>query len=77
MSATSRCPASGSTPDSTTRAVLVAAEEQADVILWDGAGNDLPFLRPRLHIMLTDPLRGGEEAGVLPRRGGRCGWRTW
>lgn len=47
-------------------AVLVAAEEQADVILWDGASNDLPFIRPRLHIMICDPLRSGEELEYFP-----------
>jgi predicted GTPase len=46
--------------------VLAAAQESADVILWDGIGNDLPFLQPKLHIALTDPLRAGEEADYFP-----------
>ncbi len=46
--------------------MLAAAEESADVILWDGVGNDLPFLQPKLHIALTDPLRAGEEADYFP-----------
>jgi predicted GTPase len=46
--------------------ILAAAEERADVILWDGVGNDLPFLQPKLHIALTDPLRAGEEADYFP-----------
>ena len=48
------------------RAVLSAAEREADVILWDGASNDLPFIRPWLHIMICDPLRGGEEWEYFP-----------
>lgn len=47
-------------------AILAAAEATADVILWDGIGNDLPFVEPRLHIALTDPLRAGEEADYFP-----------
>ncbi len=46
--------------------ILAAAEAEADVILWDGVGNDLPFLQPKLHIALTDPLRSGEEADYFP-----------
>ncbi len=46
--------------------ILAAAEAEADVILWDGVGNDLPFLEPTLHIALTDPLRDGEEADYFP-----------
>lgn len=46
--------------------VLAVAQEGADVILWDGLGNDLPFLKPTLHIALTDPLRAGEESDYFP-----------
>lgn len=46
--------------------ILAAAQAEADVILWDGAGNDLPFLKPRLHIVLVDPLRAGEEVEYFP-----------
>ncbi len=46
--------------------VLEAAEREADVILWDGGNNDLPFFRPDLHIVLTDPLRAGHEVGYYP-----------
>ncbi|MFU8816564.1 MAG: hypothetical protein ACNA7W_14545, partial [Pseudomonadales bacterium] len=38
-------------------AVLAAAEAEADLILWDGGNNDFPFLRPDLHIVVTDALR--------------------
>ena len=47
-------------------AEILAAESGADVILWDGVGNDLPFLQPKLHIALTDPLRAGEAADFFP-----------
>lgn len=47
-------------------AILAEAEAAADVILWDGIGNDLPFLEPRLHIALTDPLQAGEVADCFP-----------
>ena len=39
------------------RAILAAAEAEADVVLWDGGNNDFPFLRPDLHLVVTDALR--------------------
>ncbi|MFP4199869.1 MAG: cyclic 2,3-diphosphoglycerate synthase [Clostridia bacterium] len=42
-------------------AILRQAEKEADVILWDGGNNDLPFYRPDLHITLVDPHRAGHE----------------
>lgn len=41
--------------------ILREAESEADVILWDGGNNDLPFYKPDLHIVVTDPLRAGHE----------------
>lgn len=41
--------------------ILKAAESEAEVILWDGGNNDLPFYRPDLHICIADPLRPGHE----------------
>jgi predicted GTPase len=38
-------------------AILAAAEQEADVIVWDGGNNDFPFLRPDLHIVVADALR--------------------
>jgi predicted GTPase len=38
-------------------AILAEAEKEADVILWDGGNNDLPFLRPDAHIVVADALR--------------------
>ena len=46
--------------------IVAEAERDADVILWDGGNNDFPFLRPDLHIVLTDPLRPGHEATHFP-----------
>jgi predicted GTPase len=42
------------------------AGAEADVILWDGGNNDIPFLRPDLHIVLVDPLRPGNETTHHP-----------
>ncbi len=42
-------------------AILRQAENEADVILWDGGNNDFPFYAPDLLIVVTDPLRPGHE----------------
>jgi predicted GTPase len=47
-------------------AILRRAEEEADVILWDGGNNDLPFYRPQLHICVADPHRARHETGYYP-----------
>jgi predicted GTPase len=47
-------------------AILREAEEEADVILWDGGNNDTPFFRPDLHITLVDPHRPGHELTYYP-----------
>ncbi len=47
-------------------AILREAEREADVILWDGGNNDLPFFRPDLHIVVADPLRAGDEQRYHP-----------
>lgn len=41
--------------------ILRAAEQEADVILWDGGNNDWPFFRPDLEIVVLDPHRPGHE----------------
>jgi predicted GTPase len=46
--------------------IAEAAATEADIILWDGGNNDLPFLRPDLTIVLVDPLRPGDEATHHP-----------
>jgi predicted GTPase len=47
-------------------AILAAAEAEADVILWDGGNNDLPFYRPDLLLVVADPLRAGDELHYHP-----------
>ncbi len=46
--------------------ILRSAEAEADVILWDGGNNDLPFYEPALHICMADPHRPGHETGYHP-----------
>jgi predicted GTPase len=46
--------------------ILCQAEAEADVILWDGGNNDLPFFRPDLHIVVADPHRSGHELNYYP-----------
>ncbi|MHC4779102.1 MAG: cyclic 2,3-diphosphoglycerate synthase [Planctomycetota bacterium] len=46
--------------------ILEAAEKEADVVLWDGGNNDLPFYRPDLHIVVADPHRVGHERSYYP-----------
>lgn len=46
--------------------ILRAAEKEADLILWDGGNNDLPFIRPDLHIVVADALRPGHEVSYYP-----------
>jgi predicted GTPase len=46
--------------------ILRAAEEEADVILWDGGNNDFPFFRPDLFVVVVDPLRAGHETTYHP-----------
>jgi len=46
--------------------ILTRAEEEADIILWDGGNNDLPFYQPDLHIVVTDPHRAGHEMSYYP-----------
>jgi predicted GTPase len=47
-------------------AILREAENEADIILWDGGNNDLPFYRPDLHIVIVDPHRPGDELYYYP-----------
>ncbi len=46
--------------------ILKEAEKEADVILWDGGNNDLPFYKPDLMITLVDPHRPGHELAYYP-----------
>jgi predicted GTPase len=47
-------------------AILRQAEQEADVIVWDGGNNDLPFYKPDLHIVVADPHRAGHELRYYP-----------
>ncbi len=46
--------------------IVAQAEQEADIILWDGGNNDYSFIRPDLHIVLADPLRPGNETSHYP-----------
>jgi len=46
--------------------ILEAAENEADVIVWDGGNNDTPFYFPDAHIVLFDPHRPGHELLYYP-----------
>ena len=46
--------------------ILEKAQGEADVILWDGGNNDLPFYVPSLHICIADPHRAGHETSYHP-----------
>jgi len=46
--------------------ILEQAQQECDVLLWDGGNNDLPFYRPTVHIVLVDPLRPGHELRYHP-----------
>jgi predicted GTPase len=48
--------------------ILEQAQNEADVILWDGGNNDIPFYKPNLHITVADPLRQGHELSYFPGR---------
>src|SRR5437763_2070793 len=47
-------------------AILEAAEQEADVLVWDGGNNDTPFIKPTLHIVVLDPHRPGHELRYHP-----------
>ena len=46
--------------------IVEKAEQEADIILWDGGNNDFPFIKPDLHLVLVDPLRPGDETTHHP-----------
>ncbi len=47
-------------------AILERAEQEADVVVWDGGNNDTPFIRPNLHLVVVDPHRPGHELRYHP-----------
>ena len=46
--------------------ILRLAEAEAEIILWDGGNNDVPFLASDLEIVLVDPHRAGHERRYFP-----------
>ncbi|MFN2526214.1 MAG: cyclic 2,3-diphosphoglycerate synthase [Actinomycetota bacterium] len=46
--------------------ILAMAQKEVDVIVWDGGNNDLPFVKPDVHITVADPLRVGHETSYHP-----------
>ncbi|MCX9009587.1 MAG: cyclic 2,3-diphosphoglycerate synthase [Candidatus Methanoperedens sp.] len=46
--------------------ILASAEKEADIIIWDGGNNDIPFYKPDLHIVVADPHRPGHELTYYP-----------
>lgn len=47
-------------------AIVRKAEKEADIILWDGGNNDLPFYQTDLLIVVADPHRVGHEETYYP-----------
>ena len=46
--------------------ILRGAEKEADIIVWDGGNNDLPFIKPDMEIVVLDPHRPGHEVSYYP-----------
>ena len=46
--------------------ILRQAEQEADIILWDGGNNDIPFYYTDVHIVVLDPHRAGHETSYYP-----------
>lgn len=46
--------------------ILERAQQECDVLLWDGGNNDLPFYVPDVHVVVADPLRVGHETSYHP-----------
>jgi predicted GTPase len=46
--------------------VLEEAQKEAEIIVWDGGNNDVPFFKPDLHVVVADPHRAGHELTYYP-----------
>ena len=46
--------------------ILKQAEKEAEIVIWDGGNNDIPFVKPNLHIVVADALRPGHEVWYYP-----------
>ena len=47
-------------------AILRQAEQEVDIVLWDGGNNDFPFYVPDFQIVVADPHRPGHEMKYHP-----------
>ena len=48
------------------QAIVAQAASEAELLLWDGGNNDLPLVRPDLHIVLLDAHRPGDALRYYP-----------
>jgi predicted GTPase len=46
--------------------ILAEAEKEADIIMWDGGNNDVPFYAPDIHLTIVDSLRPKDEEHYYP-----------
>jgi predicted GTPase len=46
--------------------IVEEASKEAEIIIWDGGNNDVPFLKPDLHVVVADPHRAGHELTYYP-----------
>jgi len=46
--------------------ILRRAEEEAEIVVWDGGNNDMPFFQPDVLFVVTDPHRAGHELTFHP-----------
>jgi predicted GTPase len=47
-------------------AIVREAEQEADIILWDGGNNDFAFVKPDLYVTVADPHRPGDGLNYYP-----------
>ena len=52
--------------------ILRRAEAEADIVIWDGGNNDLPFIKSDMHIVLVDPHYPGDETTYHPGEANLC-----
>lgn len=46
--------------------ILRKAEQEVDIVLWDGGNNDFPFFKSDFQIVVADPHRPGHEFKYYP-----------
>ena len=46
--------------------VLASAEDEADIVVWDGGNNDFPFVQPDVHVVVVDALRADHLSSHFP-----------